>query len=60
MIAACRIVQCPPATSLDLQVVLHEYLSFNWKNLDSVYEVNQHLLREDGLMCTWTKSLQVS
>ena len=37
-------------------MVLHEYLSFNWKNLDDVYEANQHLLREDGLMCTWIKS----
>lgn len=40
-------------------MVLHEYLSFNWKNLDDVFEANQHLLREDGLMCTWNKSGKV-
>ena len=56
--AAARAQASRPLERLVAQVVLHEYLSFNWKNLDSVYEVNQHLLREDGLMCTWTKSLQ--
>ena len=42
-----------------VQVVLHEYLSYNWHNLEDVYEANRHLLGEDGLFCTWSKSLEV-
>ena len=42
-----------------VQVVLHEYLSYNWHSLEDVYDANRHLLGEDGLFCTWSKSMEV-
>ena len=37
----------------ELECILHEYLSFNWDRVDDIYDVNSHLLREEGLVCTW-------
>ena len=32
----------------ELEVILHEYLSFNWDCLDCILAANQHLLAEEG------------
>ena len=37
----------------ELEVILHEYLSFNWDRVEQVLEANEHLLRQDGLACPW-------
>ena len=32
----------------ELEVILHEYLSFNWDRLDDILAANKHLLEPDG------------
>lgn len=32
----------------ELEVILHEYLSFNWDRLDDILAANKHLLEPEG------------
>ena len=46
----------------ELECILHEYLSFNWDQVEEIYDANKHLLRDEGLVCAWKSvaSLAVS
>ena len=54
-----EVLLVPGALMHELEVILHEYLSFNWDRMEEMNTANAPLQRKEGLACPWRPSRDI-